>query len=66
MSLYTMSFLGAAPVAALIGGWLADHTGVKAVTLGSAFMLAAVGLAGLSPLAQRQRGSSLAKTEAAG
>ena len=72
MSLYTMSFLGAAPIAALLGGWLADHAGVKTVTMGSGLVLASLGLYGLSPLAEREpierepTGSSLAKTEVAG
>lgn len=64
MSLYTMTYLGAAPVAALIGGWLADHVGVKTVTLGSGAILAGLGLSGHSPLARREPG--LANTQAAG
>jgi MFS family permease len=66
MSLYTMTFLGAAPVGALIGGWLADQIGVKAVTLGSAALLGALGAYGLSPLPGRDRAGALANPGAPG
>jgi MFS family permease len=68
MALYTMSFLGAAPIGALIAGWASDHIGARMVTLTSAGLLVLFGSAGYArrlDLPSRGRGK-LANPGAAG
>jgi MFS family permease len=65
LSLYTMTFLGTAPIGALGLGWACDRLGPEATTVAAGLLLAAAGAAYLFSRAQRaqtQRETSAAAT----
>jgi MFS family permease len=61
MSLYTMTFLGTAPVASLLAGWATDLIGVRVVTCVSGGLLAVTGFYGFATLRQGLFRGGLAK-----
>ncbi|HUP57879.1 MAG TPA: MFS transporter [Bdellovibrionota bacterium] len=68
MSIYTMTFLGTAPISAFSAGWLADHIGVKFVSVAFGLVLVAIGAAAASSLGQyrKARSPSLANPSTSG